>query len=247
VSASARKPNKAQRAAQAAVKQARKDVHRTHLLEAAERVFAARGYEDTRMQDIAAAAGLALATMYGVVGGKEELYAQIHEMRGRALLQGAMAAAAGAGSAMAALLAGVRAYAEYLLARPDYLRLHLQESQPWALAPRFTSPTQGQLWQEGLTLSVETFRAAIAEGTVIAERPELLARLMIAAHQVHLGEWIAAGMQEPPEQIVQRMQSQIVRAFGTARALNGSSGDYLPAKASPRPVERSRRKTAIPG
>ena len=212
-----------QRAAQAAVKKARQDVHRAHLLEAAERVFAARGYEGTRMQDIAAEAGLALATMYGVVAGKEELYAQVHETRGRGLLEAAMIAAAGAGSAMTALLAGVRAYGEYLLARPDYLRLHLQESQPWALAPHFTSAAQGQLWQEGLTLSVETFRAAIAEGAVVQESPELLARLMIAAHQVFLGEWIAAGMQEPPERLVQRMQSHIVRAFGSQRGATGSA------------------------
>lgn len=207
-------PNEAKREA---VRQARRDMHRQHLVEAAERVFADRGYEATRMQDVAAEAGLALATVYALVGGKEELYAEVHLVRGRALLERALAGTVGADSAFAGLLLGVRAYAEYLLGHPDYLRLHLQESQPWALAPRFTSKAQGQLWREGLELTVEVFRAAIAEGSVIDESPMRLARLMIAAHQVLLGEWVEEGMKEAPALLIQRMQAHLERTFGSAR------------------------------
>lgn len=204
-----------------ALAQARRDVLRQHLLEAAERVFAARGYERTRMQDVAAEAGLALATVYGLTHGKEELYAEVHRVRGRGLLEQAVASTAGAGSAWQGLLAGVRAYVEYLLARPDYLRLHLQESQPWALKPRFVSSEQGRLWREGLELTVEMFRAAIAEGAVVDENPALLARLMIAAHQVFLGEWIEEGMKEPPDALAARMQAHVERAFGAGRRKRG--------------------------
>ncbi len=111
----------------------------------------------------------------------------------------------------------MRAYAEYLIAHPDYLRLHLHESQPWALRPRFTSREQGSIWQEGLELTVATFAAAIAEGTIIAESPMLLSRLMIADHQVILGEWVDQGMQEPPAVLVSRMLAHLERAFGTQR------------------------------
>jgi AcrR family transcriptional regulator len=198
------------------VRAARRDVHRQHLVEAAERAFAARGYEGTRMQDVAAEAGLALATVYGLVESKEELYAEVHRVRGRGLLAAAAEATQGAGSAWAALIAGVRGYAEYLLARPDYLRLHLHESQPWALKPRFTSAEQTRLWREGLELLVEMFRAAIAEGAVVDEDPRLLARLMIAAHQVFLGDWVDEGMREPREQVVARMQAHTERQFSRA-------------------------------
>ncbi len=195
------------------VKQARRDLHRQHLLDAAERVFAARGYDGTRMQEIASECGLALATVYGIVRGKEELYAEVHEVRGRALLERATKATVSSSSAFAALQAAVRAYTEFLLAHPHYLRLHLQESQPWALDPRFTSAEQGQLWREGLALTVEVFRAAIAEGSIVDESPTLLARLMIAAHQVFLGEWVAQGMVESSDVVVARMQNHIARAF----------------------------------
>lgn len=197
-----------------ALREARRSVDRAHLVEAAERVFARLGYERTRMQEIAAEAGLALATLYGLCEGKEELYAAVHETRGRELLERAVAASAGAASAWEALLSGVRAYAEYLAARPDYLRLHLLESQPWALRPRFTSGTQDALWREGYGLTVEVFRAAMVDGTVAGGSPELNARLMIAAHQVFLGDWMEGGMKESPHQLARRMEAYVVRAFG---------------------------------
>lgn len=206
------------RARKAAAKEVKRRVQREplkrHLLEAAERTFAQRGYERTRMQDVAEEAGLALATIYTICGGKEDLYAEIHRVRGRGLLEAAARATEGAGSAFAALLAGVRGYAEYLLCHPDYLKLHLQESQPWALQPQFTSAEQGRLWREGLELTIAMFRAAQAEGAVTGESPALLARLMIADHQVFLGEWSAEGMKEPPEALVGRMLAHVERAFG---------------------------------
>ena len=205
------------RAAKQSVKEARKDAHKQLLLEAAERVFARAGYERTRMQDVAAEAGLALATVYGIVDGKEELYAEVHRVRGQALLQRALEATQGAGSAWDGLTAGVRAYAEFLLERPDYLRLHLQESQPWAQGPRFTSDEQGRLWRVGHEMTVEVFRAAIAEGSVVDESPVLLARLMIAAHQVFLGQWVEEGMKEAPAALVQRMHAHLERAFQRPR------------------------------
>jgi AcrR family transcriptional regulator len=151
--------------------------------------------------------------VYGLCKGKEELYAEVHRTRGQTLLQHAAEATIGASSAWDALLRGVRAYAEHLTAHPDYLRLHLLESQPWALQPRFTSATQNALWRDGLELTVEAFRAAIEEGSVVDGSPELHARLMIAAHQVFLGEWVAAGMKEPQAQLLARMTSYVERAF----------------------------------
>ena len=196
---------------------ARRDIGRSHLVEAAERVFAERGYEGARMQDIAAEAGLALATVYGLFDGKEQLYAEVHRVRGQALLQRAAQATVGARSAWDALLASVCAYAEHLVEHPDYLRLHLRESQPWALSPRFSSDTQNALWREGLELTVVAFAAALAEGSVVDGPPELHARLMIAAHQVFLGEWVENGMREQKAELVRRMQAYVERAFGKSR------------------------------
>lgn len=61
-------------------------MYRELVIDAAERVFASRGYAGTRMQDVADEAGLAIATVYATIAGKEELYAAIHERNGRVLL-----------------------------------------------------------------------------------------------------------------------------------------------------------------
>jgi AcrR family transcriptional regulator len=196
------------------LRRAREDAGHQHILEIAEGVFAERGYEGTRMVDVAEQCGIALATLYKLARSKEELYAAVHRERGGAMLESAMEATAGAGSAWQALQRGVRAYVEYLVQHPDYLVLHLQESQPWALQPRFISTPQTKLWQSGLQLTVNMFRAAIDEGAAIDEKPEVLARLMIAAHQVYLGEWVESGMKEAPAALIERMQAHLERAFG---------------------------------
>ena len=206
------------------VREARRDVHRTLLIEAAERVFAACGYDKTRMQDVAAESGLAMATVYGIVSSKEELYAEVHRVRGRAMLEAAIQATVGVESAFEAFLAGIGAYTEFLVHHQHYLRLHLHESQPWAVQPRFHSDEQAQLWKEGLQLTTEVLRAAIDEGSVVDENPTVLARLMIAAHQVFLAEWVAQGMVEAPAALVARMQAHAERAFGTGRRRPSRSG-----------------------
>jgi AcrR family transcriptional regulator len=199
------------------LRRARHDIDQQHLLETAERVFAERGYEGTRMADVAEEHGVALATLYKLARSKEELYAAVHKERGGAMLEAAMQATQGAGSAWQALLRGVAAYVEFLVEHRDYLVLHLQESQPWALQPRFISAPQTKLWQSGLQLTVDVFRAAIAEGAAVDENPLLLARLMIAAHQVYLGEWVETGMREKPSELIVRMQAHLERAFGRAK------------------------------
>jgi AcrR family transcriptional regulator len=200
-----------------ALKRLTHDAQAQHVVETAERVFAERGYEGTRMADVADECGVALATLYKVARSKEELYAAVHRERGGAMLQAAMRATHGSGAAWQALLDGVRAYVEFLVAHPRYLVLHLQESQPWALEPRFITTQQTRLWQGGLELTANMFAAAIAEDAVVVEDPMLLARLMIAAHQVYLGEWVQKGMKEPPAELVARMQAHVERAFGKGK------------------------------
>jgi AcrR family transcriptional regulator len=166
------------------------------------------------MQEVAGEVELSLATVYGLVVSKEELYAQIHRIRGRALLERAARSAVGASSALDALLRGVAAYGEFLVEHSDYLKILLRESQPWALTPQFPSKERERQWRQGLELAVATFDAAIAEGSLVAEKPELLARLMIASHQVYLGCWVDEGMSEPPAELIARMQEHVTRVFG---------------------------------
>lgn len=195
---------------------AKRALYRTLIVEAAERVFAKRGYAGAKMSDVAAESGLALATVYATIAGKEELYAAIHETRGRVLLERARDASTGAKSAFEAILIGVETYVGFLAEHRDYLRVHLNEAQPWALDPKFICNEQKRQWKQGLELSTAVFAGAIAEGSVIAGDPALHARLMIAAHQVFLVAWVEAGMKEPVASLVARMQDHVRRTFAAA-------------------------------
>jgi AcrR family transcriptional regulator len=65
------------------------DVRLDHLLRSAAKVFAASGYHQTSMRDLARASGMSLAGMYYYVRGKEELLALIQERCFDAVMEGA--------------------------------------------------------------------------------------------------------------------------------------------------------------
>src|SRR5262245_33008170 len=61
------------------VREARQGAYRSLILEAAERVFAQRGYGEAKVQEIAADAGVATGTVYAIFPSKEELYRAVHQ------------------------------------------------------------------------------------------------------------------------------------------------------------------------
>src|SRR5579875_3125975 len=65
---------------------------RERLLKAAAGVFAERGYDGTRVSDIAAAAGVSNGAMYAHFTSKAELLAEALRAHGRRLLAEALAA-----------------------------------------------------------------------------------------------------------------------------------------------------------
>src|SRR5689334_4936808 len=68
------------------LRDARDAMYRAHIVETAERVFSEKGFESTKMQDVAAAAAISLATLYGAFPSKAELYQAIVATRGDELL-----------------------------------------------------------------------------------------------------------------------------------------------------------------
>src|SRR5262245_11106636 len=66
---------------------ARNDVYRQHILEVAEQVFAERGFEAAKLQEISKRVSLSMGTIYAVFPNKAELLAAILDARGRDLLQ----------------------------------------------------------------------------------------------------------------------------------------------------------------
>lgn len=108
------------------------DRSRGAILDAAERLFAERGYDATSLTEVGAAAGVSRATPAYFFGSKAELYQAVLD---RAFAEVREAVRAGRARALAssqrpdAILAGaVSDYFDFLAARPNFVRLIEREA-----------------------------------------------------------------------------------------------------------------------
>lgn len=194
-------------------REARTGVYRQHILDAAERVFAERGYETAKVAEIAGLCGLSMGTIYAIFPGKAELYAALLDARGQELLGLARAVGARDLSPREALLALAEVYIDYFLDHPTFLRMHLRSGASWALGPTTGTATQVGYWQEIHALQAGIFERGLAAGDFIDEEPSYLAKLFSAMDQVLLADWVARGMHEDRDALLRRLRDMVERAL----------------------------------
>jgi AcrR family transcriptional regulator len=203
----------ANRKLQDKARQARNDLYREHILDAAEQVFAERGFENAKLQDISALAGVSMGTIYAIFPGKEELFRGILDERGRELLQVARAGAQSDADPRVALERLIEAYIDYFISHPNFLRMHLRLGTSWVLGPAIGSPGQVQLWSEIHTLQANLMRRGIAAGAFVDEDPAFLAKIFSALDQVLLADWVAGGMKADRAHLIERMRALVGRVI----------------------------------
>lgn len=202
-------PNRASR-----VQQARHALYRDLILEAAEAIFADRGIDGSKMEEIAQAAGLSLGTVYSVFKGKAAILDALHAARLRELIAAANEAARDHDRPLDMLVAGVRTYVEYFLAHPDYLRMYVAEGASWGMAAAGGGRAHRRAaWEEGIALQARLFRRGIEDGVFYDEDPSRMARTMAAMQQVRLADWVSEEMAERPEEVVSAIERQLRRCF----------------------------------
>jgi TetR/AcrR family transcriptional regulator len=101
--------------------------HEVEVLAAAERLFAARGYDATTIAEVAAEAGFAVGTLYNLFGSKEAILDRLLETHLRALVAGVEADMAAAPGPREKLEASVLARVRYLVEHRDFFRLYVSE------------------------------------------------------------------------------------------------------------------------
>lgn len=195
-------------------RQARNDVYRQHIFAAAEQVFAERGFEVAKVQDISKLVGLSMGTIYAIFPSKDDLLRAILDERGRELLQLARDVAARKAPPREALRLLSEAYIGYFIAHPNFLRMHLRDGTSWVLGPAPGTESRAQLWKEIHDLQAALFRRGVARGVFINEDPAYMAKMYSAMDQVLLSDWVAGGMKTDRDQLVDRLESLVARAFG---------------------------------
>jgi len=199
-------------------RKARNDVYRQHILDAAEQVFAERGFEAAKLQDIGTRAGLSMGTIYAIFPGKTELFTAILEGRGRELADLVQAVARADTSPREALDRLIDVYIGYFVEHPAFLRMHLRSGASWALGPALATAGQIQVWQDIHQLHADIFRRGVEAGAFVAEDPDFLAKLFTVIDQVLLAEWVAGGMKADRAHLVARLRAQVERSFCVDRA-----------------------------
>jgi AcrR family transcriptional regulator len=96
---------------------------RRQLLEVALDCFAAGGFHSTSMEEIADAAGVTKPVLYQHFGSKQVLYLELLEMVGAELLDAVVAAATAEGEPYPRVLAGFRAYFQFVAERTSGFQL----------------------------------------------------------------------------------------------------------------------------
>jgi AcrR family transcriptional regulator len=193
-------------------RKARSHVYRQHVLKAAEQVFAERGFEAARLQEISARAGLSMGTIYAIFPSKADLHRALLEERGRELRDLVAEVARRPLPPRDALQALIALYVDYFVAHPDFLCMHLRSGTSWVLSPAGTE-TRVRHWQEIHDLQAEIFRRGTAAGVFVDEEPSYLAKLFSAIDQVLLADWVAGGMRADRDALTQRLTATVERAL----------------------------------
>ncbi len=199
--------------AQETLKDKKRELYREAVLDAAERVFGDVGYEATKVQRIAAEAGVSLTTLYSVFESKWEIYRAVNRQR----LSEVMALAQGItqedAPSIEMLIAGTRMQLAFFMKRRDFLRMQLKEVTAWSTIELLRSPEQVEALGAGLQLFADMLRRCIEEGYLIDDNPELMSRIVIASQQVRLAMWMDRGAKEDPQQVADAAIRHMLRSY----------------------------------
>jgi AcrR family transcriptional regulator len=156
------------------------------ILDAATRVFARRGYEGARIEEIASAAGVSKALIYEHFPGKRELYAQIMRAGTQESLERTLEATAGAEGSVEIMERALDAFLDFVAENPDRWRVIEQEvSDPEIMALDMSQQRRGE----------QAISTLLANDEYIAARADLdpksleLLGVMIQGATVRAANW----------------------------------------------------------
>lgn len=202
------------RPAKRRAKKAKEELYRRLVLEAAERVFARKGYDEAKIGEVAEQSGISVQTLYSVFAGKAAIYQAIHESGDQALHHSAVESSSGITDPLAALLAGLRAVSLYFLEHPDFLRMRLHGGFTWGAEPADSgSRGRTEAWRAALEMLRAACQRCIDSGLFVDRDPALMARMMVSMQQVELAHWLDGSMTGEPEHVASEIGQQVERAF----------------------------------
>jgi AcrR family transcriptional regulator len=199
--------------AQESLRDKKRELYRGAVLDAAERVFGEVGYEATKVQRIAAEAGVSLTTLYSVLPSKWEIYRAVNRRRLNEVMSLAQDMFQLDASSLDTLIAATRMQLAFFMRRRDFTKMQLKEVTAWSTIELLRSPEQIEALGAGLELSANLLRQGIKDGYLIDDDPELMARMLIASQQVRLAIWMDRGCKEDPDSVADAALRHLLRSY----------------------------------
>jgi AcrR family transcriptional regulator len=166
-------------------------VSREHLLDAAEHVFGHKGFHEATLKEVAERAEFSVGAIYGFFEGKDDLFAQVLERQGSALLDRQQAAVASAGTALEKLHRLVDAQLEYFRERPDFYRVFQRELGGATWTFRASLNERGyERYRAVMDFEAAIFADGVAAGELRDEDPEVLAALFSGLMAAYIAQWV---------------------------------------------------------
>jgi AcrR family transcriptional regulator len=195
-------------------RRAKEELYRQLVLDAAESVFATKGYDDAKIGEIANASGVSLQTLYSVFPGKAAIYQAIQEAGDQALHQLSSEQSRDIAEPLPAVLAGLHATTLYFLEHPDFLKLRLHGGFTWGTeASAAGSRGRTEAWRLALDRLRAGCQRCIESGVFVDRDPDLIARTIVSMQQVELAHWLESGMKGKPQEVAKSLDDQVERAF----------------------------------
>ena len=163
----------------------------THLLDAAETVFAAKGYAGATMKEIAEAAEFSVGALYNFFPGKEGLFAAVMSRRNVEFTAILAAALEGTAPAGARLRTMVDVSCDYYLDQRAFMRLFQQAiGRAWFNIKASFNEENFRQYEQVMAMEAAVFRDGIASGEMIGSDPDMLAVIFAGAVQAYLARRI---------------------------------------------------------
>ncbi|HZJ26525.1 MAG TPA: TetR/AcrR family transcriptional regulator [Acidimicrobiia bacterium] len=164
-----------------------RDLSRTQLLDAAEAVFADRGYHATTLKEVADLAEFSVGSIYSFFTNKEDLYVNVFLRRGSEFLPGMRAAIEGSEDPLDQLHALVDFEVQYFRDHAHFGQLYLRSARELpGLADFSEVPELSANFDAAMELHAEVFARGQRARRFRAGDPRVLARLLsglISAYQ----------------------------------------------------------------
>jgi TetR/AcrR family transcriptional regulator len=182
---------------------------REHILDAAEKVFARKGFHDATLKEIAERAEFSVGALYGFFDGKDDLFARVVERRGAAVVDLIGRAIEQGGTATEKLHALVDAqFAYFREHHVFYLLLQRTIGWSWWNLKAGLDEASFERYRRAIELEAKVFAEGVATGEFIDADPETMGVLFSGIMQAYLAHWIFS--------IDREGNSPVTRAFPLA-------------------------------